>query len=132
MRASRWASSILWRFSVRAVEPKRIGLSTEVLISVRQPSLSVGLVQLAERLCFHCIAVFTVGSIEHEIVAGEIRRGSFFGQNRARFGRDFRPHWSDLFVQSWRDHLVGALERLCVNRINVSLIVSEPVPSFAA
>ena len=41
-------------------------------------------------------------------------------------------HWSDLFVQSWRDHLVGALERLCVNRINVSLIVYEPVPSFAA
>ena len=62
------------------------------------PSLFSGLVQLAECLCFHCIAVFTVGSIEHEIVAGEIRGGSFLGQNRAWFGRSFRPNWSDLFV----------------------------------
>jgi hypothetical protein len=73
---------------------KRIGLSTDVLVTA---SLSTGLVQLAERLCFHCIAVFTVGSIEHEIVASEIRGGSFLGLNRARFGRDFRPNWSDPF-----------------------------------
>jgi len=98
----------------------------------RQPSLSTGLVQLAERLCFHCIAVFTVRRIEHEIVAGDIRGGSFLGLNRARFGRDFRPNWSDLFVLSGRDHVVGPLERLCVNCVNVSLIVYEPVPSFAA
>src|SRR5215813_4972285 len=107
MRASRWASSILWRFSVRAVEPKQCGLSTEVPISVRQPSLSVGLVQLAERLCFHCIAVCTVGSIEHEIIASEIRGGSFLGLNRTRFGGHFCPNRSDLLVQSWRDHVVG-------------------------
>ena len=85
-----------------------------------------------ERLCFHCIAVFTVGSIEHEIVAGEIRGGSFLGLNRARFGGHFRPNRGHLFVQSWRDHLVGTLERFCVNRVDVALIVYEPVPSFAA
>jgi hypothetical protein len=28
--------------------------------------------------------------------------------------------------------LVGTLERLCVNRVHVSLIVYEPVPLFAA
>jgi hypothetical protein len=111
--------------------PKR-WLSTEVLITVRQPSLSTGFVQLTERLCFHCIAVLTVGSIEHEIVAGEICGGSFLGLNRARFVGHFRPNRSDLFVQSCRDHLVGTLERFCVNRVDVSLIVYEPVPSFAA
>jgi hypothetical protein len=120
------------RPEIRAVEPKRIGLSTEVLISVRQPSLSTVLVQLAERLCFHCISVFTVGSIEHEIVSGEIRGGPFLGLNRARFDGHFRPNRSDLFVQSWRDHLVGMLEHFCVNRVDVSLIVYEPVASFAA
>src|SRR5215471_7255297 len=94
--------------------------------------LSVGLVQLAERLCFHCIAVCTVGSIEHEIVASEIRGGSFLGLNRTRFGGHFRPNRSDLFVQSWGDHLVGTGERLSLNRVDVSLIVYEPVPSLAA
>src|SRR6516162_7731028 len=88
-------------------------LSMKVLISCRKLSLFSGLVQLAECFCFHCIAVFAVGSIEHEIVAGEIRGRSFLGLNRARFGRDFRPNWSDLFEQSRRGHLVGTLERLC-------------------
>src|SRR5262249_34447581 len=80
----------------------------------------------------HCIAVCAVGSIEHEIVASEIRGGAFLGLNRTRFGGHFRPNRSDLFVQSWRDHLVGTLERLSVNRVDVSLIVYEPVPSLAA
>src|SRR5262249_26718456 len=95
----------------RSGAQKGIGLSTEVLISIRQPSLSVGLIQLAERLCFHCIAVCAVRSIEHEIVASEIRGGSFLGLHRTRFGGHFRPNLSDLVVQSWRDHLVGTLER---------------------
>jgi hypothetical protein len=94
-------------------------------------SLPNGLIQAAERFYLHCIAVFTVGIIEHEIITGEILGGSFLGLNCAWFGGHYRPNGSHFFVQSWRDQLVGTLERFCVDCVDVSLIVYNPVSPFA-
>src|SRR5262249_6203186 len=80
----------------------------------------------------HRVRVTSVFLVEHQVIPAAVVGHTLLRLDATRFPSHLRPHRSDLHVRTGADLPIGALENFAIHRVDVTIVVDDPVAGLAS